>query len=62
MRSDSEADRWRDMTELIVGFQNFANATEYYKFSYSREISKYVTSTGKFKGTNLKISVTFKTS
>ena len=47
------------MAKLIVGFKNFANATEYYKLSYSREISKYVTSTGKFKGTNLKISVTF---
>ena len=62
MRSESEADRGRGMTKLIAGFQNFANVTEHYKFSYSREISKFVTSTRKSKGTNLKISVTFKTS
>ena len=62
MRSESEAVRGRGMTKLIVGFQNFANVTEHYKFSYSREISKFVTSTGKFKGTNMKISVIFETS
>jgi hypothetical protein len=62
MRSDSEADRGRDMTELIFGFENFANATERKKFSYSREIPKLATITGKFKGTNLKINFTFKTS
>ena len=62
MRSESEAVRGRGMTKLIVGFQNFANATEHYKFFYSREFSKYVTSTGKSKGTNMKISVIFETS
>ena len=60
MRSESGAVRRRGMKKLIVGFQNFANVTEHYKFSYSKEFSKYATSTGKFKGTNLKISVTFK--
>jgi len=62
MWCESEADRRRGMKMLIVGFQYFANATERYKFSYSREISKYVTSTGKFKGNILNIILTFKTS
>ena len=62
MWCESEADRWRGMTKLIVGFKNFTNATERYKFSYSREISKYITITRKFKGNILKISVTFKNS
>ena len=62
MRSESEADRWRGMKKLLVGFQNVANAPEHYKFPNSREISKYIMSTGIFKGSNLKISVTFKTS
>ena len=54
-RTGGEAER-RDRAD------RFANAPEDYKFSYSREISKYIMSTGKLKGTNLKISVTFKTS
>jgi hypothetical protein len=62
MRRESEADRRRGMTKQIVDFQNFANAPKYYKFSYSREISKCVTSTGKETNTKMKISVTFKTS
>ena len=62
MRSKSEADRRRGMTKLIVGFQNFANVHEYYKFSYSREISKSVTNTGKETGAKLNISTIFKSS
>jgi len=52
MRSESEADRRRCLTKLIVGFQTFANEPEYFKFSYSREISKFVTSTLKVKSTD----------
>jgi len=63
MRSESVADRRRGgEAERHDRADRFANAPEDYKFSYSREISKYIMSTGKFKGTNLKISVTFKTS
>jgi hypothetical protein len=47
MLSKTEADKRRGMTKLIVDFRNFAKAPEYYKFSYSREISKSVTNIGK---------------
>jgi hypothetical protein len=61
MQSQSEADR-RGLTKVIVDFRNVTKGSEFYKFCSSIEISKSVTSTGKVKGINLKIGITFKTS
>jgi hypothetical protein len=52
----------RGLTGLIVDFGNFAKAPAHFKFPYSKKISKSVTSTRKVKGTNFKITVSFKTS
>jgi hypothetical protein len=54
--------QWGGQAERHNRVDSFANVPEHYKFSYSREISNFFMSTGKFKSNNLKISVTIKTS